>query len=74
MREARPRPLCDQRERLHFDLHIIQIARPRYQTKKGPSSRDPFLFGNEQVLNLRRKQAHSQPQRRMRRDQRQEQP
>ena len=39
MREAGPRPLCDQRKRLNFDLHISLIARPRYPTKNG------FLWG-----------------------------
>jgi hypothetical protein len=29
------RTLGDQREGFNFDLHIIRIARPRYQPKKG---------------------------------------
>ena len=33
-----------QRKRLNLDLHIISIARPRYQMTKGPF-RGPFSFG-----------------------------
>jgi len=42
MREAGPRPLCDQRKWLHVDLHIIRIARPRYQMDQG-SLQGPFF-------------------------------